>query len=64
MKFILIFWPSIPIRYLNVHKYLLSDIKIREADGVKAILRKVNAFLENFEHFFLSELDTVQHRRC
>ena len=33
------------IRYLNVHKYLPSDIKIREADGLKAILQKVNDFL-------------------
>jgi hypothetical protein len=51
------------VRYLNVHKYLPSDIKIREADGVKVILQKVNDFLANFVHFFISELDTLQHRR-
>jgi hypothetical protein len=51
------------VRYLNVHKCLPSDIKIREADGVKVILQKVNEFLANFVHFFISELDTIQHRR-
>lgn len=32
------------ILYLNVHEYLLNDIMIREADGVKAVLQKVNDF--------------------
>lgn len=48
MKFVLFFlhFYSISgnIRYLNVHEYLSNDIKIREADGVKAILQKVNEF--------------------
>jgi len=49
---------------MNVHEYLPNDIKIREADGVKAILQKVNDFWQILYIWFVSELDTIQHRRC
>ena len=49
---------------MNVHKYLESDIKIREAGGVKDTLQNVTDFMANSVHFFLSESNTIQHRRC